>query len=178
MKLVTFVHSSVIRHSWLKSVKMYLEIEASKITSEQKMCHSLLLILWTSYLAHPAASSHSPCFSLAWLWLIPLFPLKWITATCSSSVNPGPVAEQCEHNALVLWSPPIPHCCKLPYWVMGNAMCAQTIRYFLLNLQLPCSSYTLVLCYMCVSSVCLLEAVFICWGWLEACTYMGNLILQ
>lgn len=60
--LVTFAHGSVIRPSWLKS--MYLEIEASEMTSEQKMYHSLLLILWTSHLPHPSAGSRSPCFCL------------------------------------------------------------------------------------------------------------------
>lgn len=90
MKLVVFAHSSVIRCPWLKSAKMYLEIEASEMTSKQKMYHSLLLILCTSDLAHPSAGSHSPCFCL--LWLVPLFPLAWITPTCSSLVNPGAVA--------------------------------------------------------------------------------------
>lgn len=71
---------------------MYLEIEASKMTSEQKLYHSLLFILWTSDLADPAAGSHSLSFCLPWLWLVPLLPLEWITPTRASLVNPGVVA--------------------------------------------------------------------------------------
>lgn len=163
MKLVAFAHGSVIKRSWLKSAKMYLEILASKMPSEE-MYHLLLLVLWTSHVAHPAASSRSPCFCFLWLWLVPLFLLEWIAPTRSSSVNPEPLAGAEWTYELLLWSPPILHCYKLLYWVMGNAVCAWAIWYFLLNLQLPCSSYTVILCYMFVSSICLLGAVFICWG--------------
>lgn len=133
MKLVAFACGSVIRCSWLKSAKIYLEIEACKMTSEEKMCHFLLLILWTPHVAHPAASSSSPCFCSLWLWLVPLFPREWIAPTHSSSLNPGLVAGTVWTYALLLWSPPILHCYKLLYWVTGTATCAQIIRYFLLN---------------------------------------------
>lgn len=61
------------------------------MTLEQKTCHSLLLILRTC-LAHPSAGSRSPCLCLTSVWLVSLFPLRWVVLTCSSSLNPGPAA--------------------------------------------------------------------------------------
>lgn len=42
---------------------MYLEVEASKTTSEQKVYHLLLLILWTSHSAHPGGALAAPAFA-------------------------------------------------------------------------------------------------------------------